>query len=257
MRTMHKNKSRQRLYNAMMGTHEATGASGALAIGDIVFANIPVDGETVTIGGYVFEAQAGASEAAGTSAGTAADPHLFQSITNLATAGASLAAQVLAETATTGAWGFLYPDDSVGVDFTTDTLTLSFYPGAAGNNVVLAGSVGDETITQPVGGISSLGISTEHKYTLIDTTGSAANKEYYNLEDGSDTGDTVKVVIKAAAGSDTPTIVGKLSDAGTANVEALFATGEVGQWAEFMWTGVVWELLEEGQGTALTFTPAS
>jgi len=244
----------------MMGTEELTGAAGRLALGSILFANIPVDTETVTIGGYVFEAQAGASEAAGTSAGTAADPHLYQAITDLATAGASLAAQVLAETATTGAWGYLYPDDSVGCAFSVDTLTLQFWPGTAGNAITLAGSAGDETIVQPV--TASLGravkaISGNYKYSQIDTTGSTQNKEYYEITDGNSVGDTILIVIKAAAGSDTPTLVGKLSDAGTAEVEALFATGEVGMSAEFRWDGAVWELLREGQGTALAFTPSA
>ena len=260
MKNISKNKSRARLYNALNGTEELTGAAGRLALGSIQFADIPTAGETVTIGGYVFEAQAGASEAAGTSVGTVADPHLFQSITNLATAGASLAAQVLAETATTGDWGYLYPDDSVGVDFTTDTLTLQFWPGVGGNAVTLAGSVGDETIVQPV--TASLGravksITGNYKYSLIDTTGSTQNKEYYSVEDGNEVGDTVLIVIKSAGGSDTPALVGKLSDAGTAEVEALFTTGEVGMSAEFMWTGSIWELLREGQGTALAFTPSA
>ena len=260
MKKISKNKSRARLYNAMMGTEELTGAAGRLAVGDILFADQPTAGETVTIGGFVFEAQAAASEAAGTSAGTVADPHLFQSITNLATAGASLAAQILAETATTGAWGYLYPDDSVGVDFTTATLTLQFWPGVGGNAVTLAGSAGDETFTQPV--TASLGraakaISGNYKYSQIDTTGSTQDKEYYAIADGNDVGDTILVVIKAAAGADTPTLVGKLSDAGTAAVEALFTTGEIGMSAEFRWDGAAWELLREGQGTALAFTASA
>ena len=98
MSNAQKTKSRSKLYNAINGAKEITGAGGELAVGSIEFANIPVAGETVTIGGYVFEAQAAASEAAGTSACTAADPHLFQAITNTATAGASLAAQILKET---------------------------------------------------------------------------------------------------------------------------------------------------------------
>jgi hypothetical protein len=92
MKNIQKNKSRQRLWDTLSGVKEITGAAGVSAVGSITFANIPTAGETVTIGGHVFQAQSAASEAAGTSAGTADDPHLFQSITNLATAGASLAA---------------------------------------------------------------------------------------------------------------------------------------------------------------------
>lgn len=260
MKNISKNKSRARLYNVLNGTEELTGPAGRLALGSIEFTDVILATETITIGDYVFEAQSGASEAAGTSAGTAADPHLFQAITNIATAGASLAAQILAETETTGAWGYLYPDDSVGCDFTTDTLTLQFWPGVGGNAVTLAGSGDITTIVQPV--TSSLGrevksITGNYKYSLIDTTGSTQNKEYYSVEDGNEVGDTVLIVIKSAGGSDTPALIGKLSDAGTAEVEALFTTGEVGMSIEFMWTGAAWELLREGQGTALAFTPSA
>jgi len=260
MKNISKNKSRARLYNAMMGTEEFVGAAGRLAVGSILFTDIPLAGETVIIGDYVFEAQAGASEAAGTSAGTAADPHLFQAITDLATAGASLEAQVLAETETTGAWGYLYPVDAVGCDFTTATLTLTFYPGVRGNGVTLGGTADITTLTQPV--TASLGraakvVSGNYKYSSIDTTGSTQDKEYYVVDDGNSVGDTVLVVIKAAAGSDTPTLVGHLADAGTASVEALFTTGEIGMSAEFRWDGAAWELLREGQGTALAFLPSA
>lgn len=238
--------SRSKIYNLINGTNELTGAAGRLAVGTIQLANIPVAGETVTIGGYVFKAQAAASEAAGTSAGTVADPHLFQAITNLATAGASLATQVLAETTTTGAWGYLYPDDSVGCDFTTDTLTLRFWPGVAGNSVTLAGSAGDETIVQPV--TASLGraaksVSADVKYNVIDTTGSTQAKEYYTLADGSTLGDTVKVFVKTAETTDTPTVVGKLASGETAYVEALFTDAAGGKSAEFVWDGSSWVLV--------------
>lgn len=245
MRPELKTKSRTKLYNAIEGVKEITGAAGRLAVGSIQFANIPAAGETVTIGGYVFEAQAGASEAAGTSAGTAADPHLFQSATDLATAGASLAAQVLAETATTGAWGYLYPDDSVGCVFSTDTLTLTFWPGAWANSVTLAGSAGDETIVQPV--TASLGrnaptISTAVNLNILDTTGSTQNQEYYVLDDGNFVGETAQVMVKTFAASDTPTIIGHFEEIGVAMVECEFVTAEPGVKVEFVWTGAAWEL---------------
>lgn len=260
MRPEQKTKSRTKLYNAIAGAKQITGPGGRSAVGSIQFANIPTAGETVTIGGYWFEAQAGASEAAGTSTGTEADPHLYQAITDLATAGASLAAQVIAETETTGAWGYLYPDESVGCDFTTDTLTLTFWPGVNGNSVTLAGSAGDETIVQPVTaslGRSAPSLSASHNINLIDTTGSTQDKEYYVLPDGKTPGEEVTVMVTSNVTDDTPTIVGKLSDGGTANVEALFTTAEPGMSAGFVWTGSAWELKYEGNGSALTFTPAS
>lgn len=245
MRPEGKTKSRTKLYSAIEGAKEITGAAGELAVGSIQFANIPAAGETVTIGGYVFKAQAGASEAAGTSAGTAADPHLFQSATNLATAGASLAAQILAETATTGRWGYLYPDDSVGCDFTTDTLTLTFWPGEWGNAVTLAGSAGDETIVQPVTaslGVNAPGIDPDVNVNIIDTTGSASNQEYYVLEDGTRIGQECKIMVKTFASGDTPTVLGHFEEIGVAMVEMEFVTAEPGVTVDLIWTGAAWEL---------------
>ena len=259
MRPTQKTKSRQKLYDAINGMQEITGAGGRLAVGSIQFADIPTAGETVTIGGHWFEAQAGASEAAGTSAGTEADPHLFQSITSLATAGASLAAQVLAETATTGAWGYLYPDDSVGCDFTTDTLTLTFWPGAWANSITLAGSAGDETIVQPV--TASLGrnptanVTAEVATNVIDTTGSTQTKEYYPISDGSFIGEKTSVFIKTAETNDTPTVVGHLAEGETPFVEALFTDAAGGKYLELLWDGTNWQNINEN-GT-ITFTAAS
>lgn len=261
MKNIRKNKSRAKLWDALGGAKGITGAAGELAVGSIQFANIPVAGETVTIGGYVFKAQAGASEAAGTSAGTAADPHLFQAITDTATAGASLAAQILAETATTGAWGYLYPDDSVGCDFTTDTLTLTFWPGTWGNVVTLAGSAGDETIVQPV--TASLGVDApfldpDVKVNVIDTTGSASNQEYYTLADGDNVGDTVSILVKTFAADDTPTILGHLREDGVAMVEAEFVTAEPGVYVDFMWDGDNWSLTSWNTlDTVLNFTASA
>jgi len=243
LQNMSRNMSRSRIYDLMVGQKKiATG--GATASGSIQFADIPVAGETVTIGGYVFEAQAGASESAGTSAGSVADPHLFQSITNLATAGASLAAQVLAETATTGAWGYLHPDDSDGCVFSTDTLTLTFWPGTAGNAITLAGSATDETIVQPVtasNGVEPPVISLSHKTTVIDTTGSAANEEYYILPDGQWTGQEVTIIIETLAASDTPSLLGNFW------LTAAFVQCQFNVDAEFVrliWSGTYWKPMD-------------
>ena len=230
-------KSRAKLYNLMQGT-KRLGTGGKSAVGSIQFANIPVAGEQVVIGGYYFEAQAAASEAPGTSAGTAADPHLFQSITNLATAGASLAAQVLAETATTGAWGYLFPIDATGCDFTTDTLTLTFFPGAFGNNITLSGSAGDETIVQPV--TASLGVDTgqirlDYRSTIIDNTGSTGI-DHYVIEDGSYVGQEVIVVAETYDTNDM-SVLGNFTSTGAKVQMLLNATGDA---VKLTWDGAGW-----------------
>lgn len=235
-----KSKSRVKLYNMLSGLQEATGPAGRLAEGSIQFANQPIAGETVTIGGYVFQFQAGATEAPGTSAGTAADPHLVQTITDLATAGAELASAILAETATTGKWGYLYPDDSVGCVFSTDTLTLKFWPGSWGNAVTLAGNAGDETIVQPV--TASLGRNPyvydfSKKAMVIDTTGSTQDKEYYVINDGEYVGQEATILVKTLAASDTPSVVGHFYS--SSGVEATFDT--VNMWVKWVWNGASWE----------------
>lgn len=259
MRPESKTKSRQKLYDAISGVQEITGAGGRSAVGSIQFANIPTAGETITIGDYWFKAQAGATEAPGTSAGTEADPHLFQAITDTATAGASLAACILAETATTGAWGYLYPVDAVGCDFTTATLTLTFWPGTWANSITLAGSAGDETIVQPV--TASLGrnptkpLTAGKSVNFIDTTGSTQAKEYYPLADGGYLGERASVYIKTAEGSDTPTVVGHLQEGETSHVEALFTDAAGGKMLELMWNGTNWVNISES-GT-ITFAASA
>lgn len=242
MKNIHKNKSRTRLYNAINGVNEISGAAGASAVGSIQFTNIPTITETVTIGGIWFGFKVGAAEAAGTSAGTEADPHLCSVDTSLAAVGASLAAQILAETATTGAWGYLHPDDSVAVDFTTDTLTLTFWPGVQGNSITLAGSAGDETIVQPVTaslGVSAPTISLDHKTNAIDTTASAANLEYYVLPDGEYIGQEVQIIISALGASDTPTILGHYFT--STGVQAQLSAAQ--DTLNLTWTGTSWKEL--------------
>ena len=260
MRPEQKTKSRSKLYNAIEGAKTITGVAGTSAVGTIEFANIPLVTETVTIGGTVFGFKVGAAEAAGTSAGTAADPHLCSVDTSLDAVGTSLAAQILLETATTGAWGYLHPVDATGVDWTTDTLTLTFWPGTFGNAVTLAGSATDETIVQPVTaslGVDAPSLLSDYSVNLIDAASHANNKEYYHMVDGQTEGQVCKVAIKVATGDATPTIIGKLSDTNTSSVEALFATAEPGMYASFMWIDGEWHLQEEGFGTALTFDAAT
>ena len=261
MKHSQKTKSRTKLYNAISGANELTGPAGVSAVGDIVFTDIPLAGEQVVIGDYYFEAQAGATEAPGTSTGASDDPHLFQAITDLATAGASLAACVLAETETTGRWGYLYPDDDVGCDFTTDTLTLTFWPGTWANGIAFSGTGDITSTTTATGGVDSKMISSEYNWNIIDTTGSSQNKEYYVIPDGDYIGETCKVMVKTFDTGDTPTLLGKLSKLGTDYVEALIATAEPGKSVEFIWTGSVWELVNEldvgTDYTALAFTASS
>ena len=261
MKSIHKNKSRTRLYNAMMGTRNLVGAAGVGAVGSIQFANTAVDTEQVVLNGIYFEFDS-TGEAAGTSTGTSLDPHLVDQGATVITTAANLATAMLAETTTTGAWGFFYPDDSVGcLADGVDTVDFVFWPGTAPNSYTLTGSATDETIVLPgavTAGVVAKQISVDHAYTSIDTTGAAQNKELYTLENGSDEGDTVTVTVKTFAASSTPTILGKLSVAGVAQVEALFTTAEPGMSATFMWNGSNWEVISENaRGTALTFLPSA
>ena len=246
MRAEGRTKSRSKLYNMIAGAKEIVGASGVSANWTVQFANLAAVGDTVTIGGYVFAFVAdGAEDTALDSAGTAADPHTISigGTPTATTAAAALAVSILAETATTGKWGFVHPDDSVGVDATTDTLTLNFWPGTQANaaTYITTSATGtDATITNVSDGTQAKTLSFAHNYNIIDTTGSGTNKEYYHLPDGEVVGDTCEVIIKTFASGDTPTIIGHLTYDGTAYVEALMATAQVGKTVEYMWNGATW-----------------
>lgn len=256
MKNIHKNKSRTRLYDKISGVNSLVGAAGQGAVGSIQLANIPVAGEKVELNGTYFQFQAAASEAAGTSAGTSADPHLVTYGANVAAAVSALATQMLAETATTGAWGFFYPDDSVGcASDGVDTVDFVFWPGTEANSYTLTGTAGDETIVTPAGGVVAKYISADHKYNFIDTTGSAATKELYVLEDGDSLGDTVNVFIKTAETTDTPTVVGHLAEGETAMVEALFTDAAGGKSLELLWDGTNW--VNTNENGTITFTASA
>lgn len=259
MRPEQKTKSRTKLYNAISGIREITGAGARSAVGSIAFANIPLAGEQISIGGYYFEASDSATEAAGTSVGTTADPHLYLAETNTATAGASLAACILQETLTTGAWGYLYPVDATGCDFTTVTLTLTFWPGTWANTIQLTGEVGDETIVLPetaeLGRNNTASVSLDVKTNVIDTTGSTQTIEYYPIPDGITIGDRASFLIKTAETTDTPTIVGNLAEGETAHVEALFTDAAGGKYLELLWDGTYWQNINEN-GT-ITFAASA
>lgn len=257
-----KTKSRTKLYNAIGGGKEIVGAAGTPGNWTILL-NTAAAGDTVQVGPYYFEfALDGAEDAPLASAGTAADPHV---ITNGATpntteAAASLAAALLAETATTGKWGYLHPVNATGASSSTATVTINFWPSTFPNaatyipDVTFTGT--DPTITKVTAGVSAPSISPLHNVTIIDTTGSTNVKEYYSLADGSAIGQQVTVLVATSDGSDTPTVMGHLSDAGVAQVEALWSAGVDGTSSTFLWTGSAWEQINEN-GTAVTFDAAA
>lgn len=258
-RNSQKSKSRSKLWNAARGVSEIVGAAGVGANWTILL-NSVADTDTLQIGPYYFEFDS-AGEAAGTSAGTAADPHLVDKGASTTEAATALAAALIAETTTTGAWGFLNPVNSVGASSSTATVTINFFPGTFANAATYipdATFVGtDPTITNVSDGTVPKYLSSDVKWNLIDTTGSGQNKEYYYLGDGKSVGEEAAVMVTTFASGDTPTIIGHLSDQGVAQVEALFTTAEPGMSAQFLWTGAAWELVAEGNGTALTFDAAT
>lgn len=260
MKTIYKNKSRARLYDAISGVNALVGAAGKSSTWTILFPNLAAATDTYIIGGYYFQFVADGSEDY-TKAGTVLDPVLVTiGGTPTATTAAANLVTAMHAFAGTSAWGFLYPDDSVGASNSTGTVTINFWPGTAQNAVTYiteVSSVGtNATITNTVAGVEPKRISFNHSLNTINTTGSSIAKEYYVLPDGDNVGDTANILTVVTAGSDTPTIVGKLQDGATANVEALFVTG-AGKSASFIWSGTAWILGNEGNGTTLTFTPAA
>jgi hypothetical protein len=263
MRPEGRTKSRSKLYNAIIGAKELVGASGVSANWTVVFPNLAAVGDTVTIGPYVWEYVADGSESVAlATAGTAADPHLLSigGTPTATTAAAALAVSLLAETATSGKWGYLHPVDATGVDATTDTLTVNFWPGTFANAatyITVTATGTDPTVANVSDGTQAKTLSVAHAWNIIDTTGNGSNKEYYHLSDGQVIGESARVMVKTFASNATPTIIGHLTDGSTASVEALFITAEPGMYVSFVWTGATWQLTEEGFGTGLTFDAAA
>jgi len=232
-----KSKSRAKLYS-LFGDNKKLTVGGQPAVGSIEFANIPANTETITIGDYTVEFTTGSSDA--TAAGTVADPLLVNIKGSLTLTIDELIVVLLAATGTTGAWGYLHPIDATALENVTDTtLQITFFPGKAGNNIVLDGSAGDETIVQPTGGTAVPNISFEHKATVLDPTDSAANLEYYNLPNGEYVGQEVTIVVETLGASDTPTITGNFKSNTTAYVTMTFDVAE--EFAKLIWTGSYWK----------------
>jgi len=261
MRPEAKSKSRSKLWNAIGGAKEIVGDAGYSANWTVAFPNLAAPGDTVVVGPYHFAFVAhGSQDTPGDNPGTAAAPHQITVGTSTADAdkaAASLAAALIAETETTGAWGFLHPVNATGASATTDTVTINFWPGTQANadaHITVTATGTDPTVARVNIGVVCPTISREHNITIIDTTGESNTKGYYYLADGN-LGESVIVLVKTAAGSDTPTIIGHLSDAAVAQVEALYAAGVDGTSSQFIWTGA-WEQVNEN-GTALTFDAAT
>ena len=242
MRPEQKTKSRSKLYGLINGNKELTGAAMQTSTWTILL-NTAAATDTLVIGGHYFQFVLEANkDTAGDSIGTSADPHL---VTNGATpntteAAAALAAAVLAETETTGAWGVVHPVNATGASSSTATVTIVSFPGVGSADTWIpdATFVGtDPTVTRTVTGNALVkSLSTEQKWNILDTTGySTVNKQYYTLPDGGYIGEECNVLVKTITTSDTPTILGSLTDAGTDQVEALFAAAEDSN-ASFVWS---------------------
>lgn len=263
LRNVQKSKSRSKLWDALSGVNELTGAAGTSANWTIQFPNLAAAGDTVTVGPYVFQFVAdGSEDTAGDSAGTAADPHLITigGTPSATTAATALTAALLAETETTGAWGFLHPVNATGASSSTDTVTINFFPGTFANaaTYITTSSDGTEpTVANVSDGTTLPVLNTDVKWNILDTTGfSTTNKQYYYLPDGKEVGEECGVLIKTITSSDTPTIVGSLTDGGTDQVEALFAALE-DSGATFMWNGARWSMTNENPAGTITFDAAT
>lgn len=249
MSKSHKNKSRTRLYNAIAGAQELTGAGGIGATMDVVFTNNPSATETLIV---THSDGRTTTFTFGDGTGGTVD-----SSVSLAATLDNLRAAIIADSVL-GAWGVLNPVNAVGIaDDNVDTLTFTFWPGTWANAAWTVTGTAEVTGTPAAsGGVNAPYMNPDYRYAVIDSTGGTQNKEYWHLPDGSDIGDTKTVLVKLTDTGDTPTIIGHLSDSGVDQVEALFAN-EDGMSATFMWDGDHWELIAEGNGTALTFDAAT
>lgn len=254
MRNTQKTKSRAKLYNALNGVNEITTA-GEPAVGTIQFSAAATATDVLIINGVYFEFQAGASEAGGTSAGTVGDPHLITHGVDADATAASVAAAIIAETATIGAWGLLHPDRSVAGSSSTDTLTVTYWPGTAGNSTTafdVSGLTAAPTaVTQPTGGTATPYVNLDYKTNTINVDLGATNLQYIELPDGDTIGQEVTVAVQAIGASDTPTVLGKLYDS-AAKVQVQYNT--VAEFDKFMWDGTQWVQVK---GVGGTYTAAT
>lgn len=263
MREVQKSKSRTKLWNALSGVNELIGAAGVSANWTISFPNLAAANDTVVVGPYTFKYVAdGSEDTPGDSAGTAADPHLISigGSPTATTAAANLVAALLAETETTGAWGFLHPVNATGASNSSGLVTINFFPGTFANAstyITVTATGTDPTVTNVSDGTALPALRTDVKWNILDTTGfSTTNKQYYYLRDGTYTGEECGVLIKTITSGDTPTIVGSLTDGGTDQVEALFAALE-DSGATFMWNGARWSMTNENPASTITFDAAT
>lgn len=252
MKTIHKNKSRTRLWDAIAGVNEITGVAGEPATAAVVLADNPTADEVMTI-----TAADGTVTTFTFVASSAAEDQI--TIGGTLTATVDNAITILLAHSVTGAWGYLYPDDTVGlVNTAGTTITITFYPGTWANSLSISGTAvaftGEPFV--PTGGLALPALSTEAKWNTVDTTGNAGPKVFYALENGDYVGEECNVLFKLTEASDTPTIIGNLKSIGTAYVEALVAAGEDGKAASFVWDGSHWVNTNDNLGTALAFTAA-
>lgn len=249
MRPEQKTKSRAKLYDAISGTKEMVGTAGLSSTWTIAFAELAANGDTVTVGDYVFQfVTDGGEDTPGDSAGTAADPHLITigGTPTATTAAASLVAALLAEdgtgtnAATTGAWGYLHPDDSIGASNSTGTVTVNFWPGTVPNaaGYISVSQTGtDATVTNTQTGVTAPSISKDVNMNVIDTTGFGTdNVQYYDLKDGDYVGQQVGVLVETVTTSDVPTILGHFVTLSGVTA-SMNASGDM---AEFTWNGSAW-----------------
>lgn len=261
MRPEQKTKSRSKLYNLVNGYKEFTGAAGQTSTWTITFSELAAATDTLVIGGYYFKYVADGSEDY-TKAGTLADPVLVSiGGTPTATTAAANLVTALHAFAGTSAWGFLHPVDATGASNSSGVVTIITYPGIGSTDAFIPDATftgADPTIARTVTGTATVPtLSTDVKWNIIDTTGfSTVNKQYYQLKDGNYIGEQCNVMIKTITTSDTPTILGSLTDGGTDQVEALFAATEDSN-ASFVWNGTRWTMVVEDPAGTITYDAAS
>lgn len=244
MRKEQKNKSRAKLYNLIQGVN-SVGTGGQGATSSVTFTDNPTAAETIIFGAtnsfpavtFTFVASASTENEVTIGAG------LTNTIDNLIT-------KMLAHSVT-GAWGYLHPIDATAAVNTGGTdLDVTYFPGTWANSIVISGTAETDSITQPAGGTAVGAINLDYKTNAIDTTGSAADLEYYNLPDGEFVGQEQTIIVETLAASDTPTILGNYKSNTTAYVQLQFDVAE--EFARLVWTGTYWKPMDVSGNGAFT-----
>lgn len=217
--------SKSELLSFIAGKKKLT-SGAAMAVGSILFAENPVEDDTITIAGITFTYKDVAAE------NTEIDVELTlgDTLDNTVT-------KVLAHPNTSKAAGVLW----TAVNTTDTTLTLTYYPGVSSEKYLITASLtGTETITQPTGGTGRKTLSVLHRVNEIQYIDNTKADEYFVLPEGYE-GQVITIYMSAMDTSgftDIAHILGTFKNGTSAQAEVQLNT--IGEYVHLVFLNGAW-----------------